>query len=1515
MKYVKGAYKWVRSIVFSVVMVAVSLYVLLYIAISLPFVQEYIKNIGERELSRLFGNHVTIGAAWISPGGEITLEDVDFPAPDGKECVRIRRLGAGIDLTQLVFNRAIVISYGEIIGLEGHLRQEHQSDPWNIQFIIDALQPKDKTKPPTLFDLKLRNIVIRSSSISMDKEWQPRKAKNIFDANHLQINDLQADVSLPRIKNDDFTIDLRRLSLSMGCGLVLKKITAFVHLTPAQLSISKLSVELPGTLITPGDISMKYKGYQDIVPNLKSRRYVLHLDHTKITPSDFNCFLPMLRDYTSPLFLTLDASGSIEHITLDHLLLIGIDYGLTVDLAGEVHHTTSPRDRQIKLRKLHLDASASAIDRALSLAVGMPEKTKAMIGRLMGCVADISGTYGHNELDFKGLIDTGIGSLTAEAAMTFVNHGLEISGQISTPGFMLGKLLNNDMVGNLNFSLNADAVIAGKDINGRAELDLREAVVRGESIHNLKANVSKSGNDVSGEISIEDTFAAMRLSGNAVLAGKDSRLDITTDIMRLNPHATGLLAKGAGYTMSGLIHAQVSGLDPATLTGDVEMSNIDLTTPRGPIYIGDMSIGIHPIEDVTGRSRHVFLRSAFADADIEGVFDAAHLPKTVTAMLGKTVPVLADKFGETTLYANDNIDFKILIKNNETLTDYLNLPVRLLTDADVRGYVHGNDGNAFLRVEAPYLQQGKDKLVRNTALQLVLNSQNHTSGFQAQTKLPGKDDTEVDVKIDVRSQDNNMLAKAMWNLNRAKDYSGEVGMSLNAVRDNEGSSSFVIELLPSQFQVADTVWHIGAGTVAYNDQAVHVDGLKVWHRDQYVEVDGTASTNPDDKIVVDMRDIDLDYVFETLNINYVTFGGRATGSAVASNLFDFRRMDAHTENLKVKGLTYNGALLGDADLSGTFDPTQMKVGIGAEISDRGRHCASISGGVWVTRDSLAFDMNTDKVNIRFLQPFVQAFSSDINGLASGHVKLFGTFSDIDLTGRVFADTLTMKVDYTNVYYSGSDSVYMAPGRIVIPSFRIYDKSGHSAMLTGEVRHRYFHDPTFDFKVSDAHNLLCYNTDAKINPDWYGVIYGNGGGTITGYPGYVGIMVDMNIAPRSVFNFVLNDTEAAASYEFLTFSDNRARLREEEELRAREAADTVPDFVKLFRKKRKAEVEESRPSVFNLDLRATVHPDAEMILVMDPVAGDKIKAHGSGSIQLGYSSDSDEMTMYGKYTLADGQYNFTLQDLILKDFTIREGSNISFNGDPLKALLDITAIYRVNTNLADLDKSFSSDRELNRTNVPVDAVLSVSGDLQSPDITFDIELPTLTQDVARKVKSIISTDDMMNRQIIYLLALNRFYTPEYMGGSSNGGEWASMASATVTSQLANMLSQLTDKFTLAPSLRTDKGDFSDMEVDVALSSRLLNNRLLLNGNFGYRDRTTSNTTFIGDFDIEYLLNRSGNLRLKAYNHYNDQNYYLKSALTTQGLGVVYRKDFDNLFHFIKRMRKQKHMIPDSVHNHK
>ncbi len=246
---------------------------------------------------------------------------------------------------------------------------------------------------------------------------------------------------------------------------------------------------------------------------------------------------------------------------------------------------------------------------------------------------------------------------------------------------------------------------------------------------------------------------------------------------------------------------------------------------------------------------------------------------------------------------------------------------------------------------------------------------------------------------------------------------------------------------------------------------------------------------------------------------------------------------------------------------------------------------------------------------------------------------------------------------------------------------------------------------------------------------------------------------------------------------------------------------------------------------------------------------------------------------------------------------------------------LSAYYATNANLSDLDESFLQDKEVARTNVPVHALMQVSGDIRQPVISFDLEFPTLTQDTYRKVRSIVSTEDMMNRQIIYLLALNRFYTPDYMASTTKGNELFSVASSTISSQLGNMLGKLSENWSIAPNLRSDRGDFSDVEVDLALSSRLLNNRLIFNGNFGYRDKSLNSNQFIGDFDIEYLLNKRGTWRLKAYNRYNDRNFYVRSAQTTQGVGIMFRRDFDRLFNFLrpKKTERTDSTTTDSIWN--
>ena len=1494
MSVIRNIYKAVRGVLFTAIVMVVAVWLALYILLSVPPFQNYVKDTAVKELSALIGSDVSVETLTVHPFNEVVLHGVKVNDRSGRQCLYVETLGAGIQLWTLLRDRKVALSYAEIIGLDARISQPSQGAPLNIQFIIDAFKPKDKNKPPKKFDLTLRNVVLRRCQVSFDREWMPRLADTLrTDFNHLRLFDLKADVNLPRISNDDISIDLRRLAFRLSGGLDVQTIALKTHITPKSLSVGNLVVKLPLTELRPSDFSLNFQDFAHIKESLEVGDHRIVMVDNPVSPSDFGWLLPPLRDYSEPLALSAEISGNLSDVALDRFLLDSEDYGVKVALSGRASDLLqsdkaavkadgleiSLKSKAVAVIKGHLPSLSPAADRILS-EIGDVDIVAAGEGR---------PASGDVEVDLKAV--TSIGSATlAATASGLKNRSGHFKGELATEDLDLGVISGLQELGAANLTADFEGDLKGKDADGELNLYVGDVDYRGRVYGGVTAFARKSGKDCNAQIEVDNEISKMDLTADAHIDRQESWVDLLANVAYLHPSMLGLLPKYPDHTLSGTLSAQLQGDNVDNVTGELRLTDFSFHAPNQKSIQLDRLL-LTAANDEEGR--HIVLKSDWLDGKVDGNFKVAELPLEVKCMAAEVFPSLLECQRPEKGFTSD-ISFDLLVKNNNSLTEFFDLPFRMLVDMPVNGGIDGFDNTAWIDFDLPYLQQGKNKLVRDTRLSLRLDGDDGTARLGAATVFPAKKG-DMSLNLNVFSVEDNVLADVDWMTLDNTFLNGSLSLGAQIDKDElTGKPEVAIDLKPSLLEFGTAKWNIDRSRISFKDGALDVKDFKLWHEGQFIDISGRASADPLDSLSVRLAGIDLGSIFETLNINYVAFGGIATGDLTARGALG-KEPIASTDNLNVKGLAYNGAVLGDAILKSHWDNRQKEVTITADITGDEGNKSVIDGGIWVTRDSLSFDIDAHRVPVNFLAPFMEAFTSDVKGRASGTAKLFGTFSDIDLVGRVLADSVAIKLDYTNVYYHGTDSVYLEPGKIIIPSFRLYDRYGNSAIMTGELTHRYFHDPRFNFRISDVRNMLVYDTNAKMNPDWYGTLYGNGSAVVRGWPGTVSVSVDMTAVGKSSFTFVLNDTQAAEDYRFLTFSD---RKKEEEKLRA----DTVPSVLDAFRKK--VEKNDDRPSTFILDMRGTVTPSTLMTLVMDPVAGDKINARGNGNLQMDYDSESDALQMFGKYTLEEGTYNFSLQDLILRDFNIRRGSSISFNGDPFNGMLDITATYRVNTNLSDLDKSFSTDRELTRTNVPVDAVLMVDGEMQHPDITFDIELPTLTQDVTRKVKSIISTDDMMSRQIIYLLALNRFYTPEYMGSTSNGGELASVASSTLSSQLQNMLGQLTDKFTLAPSFRSDKGDFSDIEVDVALSSRLLNNRLLVNGNFGYRDRSTSTTTFVGDFDIEYLLSRSGNLRLKAYNHFNDQNYYLRQALTTQGLGVIYRKDFDNPFTWLHKKKKDK-----------
>ena len=280
-------------------------------------------------------------------------------------------------------------------------------------------------------------------------------------------------------------------------------------------------------------------------------------------------------------------------------------------------------------------------------------------------------------------------------------------------------------------------------------------------------------------------------------------------------------------------------------------------------------------------------------------------------------------------------------------------------------------------------------------------------------------------------------------------------------------------------------------------------------------------------------------------------------------------------------------------------------------------------------------------------------------------------------------------------------------------------------------------------------------------------------------------------------------------------------------------------------------------------------------------------------------------MFGDYVLSTGDYLFTLEDFVTKKFEIEKGSSIKWNGNVYKANIDITANYKQRASIKPLFPNDSSSNYNKR--FPVDCKLYMRDKLTSPDISFGVELPTIDEGTRSLIRNLLADPTELNRQVFSLLLLRSFVTPiSVTGGSgvSAGGAMAATGSEMLSNKLSSWLNGVTKDVDIGVNYRPGNALSSD-ELDLALSKQLFNNRLVIDGNFGVTNnstttKTTNNSNLIGDVTAELKLTESGKYRVKGFNRSNDNTQILYSGGPfTQGVGIFYREEFENLSELYRR----------------
>ncbi|MCC8118881.1 MAG: translocation/assembly module TamB domain-containing protein [Bacteroidales bacterium] len=1495
----KTVIKILRVLPIIALLAIIGLPVSFYLLLSTDWAQERLCNAGQEILTNLLGTEVTVGSINYAPFNRIVVNNIRVEDDQADGALWISKLEGRVEFIDLIKDQKLIIDYVVIDGLTARLTRGDASSPLNIQGIIDRFKNKEKKESSSRVHLSINDFQLTNSQVSYDVlDAEPTPGR--FNSNHILLTEIDCEVYVPVLTNDTYKVELNQLSAYEQSGLRLKNLLAHAEFSPYGAEVSQLQVELPNSLISFTPLAVE-GDWQSKLPKLGTQlpvgvgiRNGSHVYLPDLAP-----IVPKLADISQYVDLSVFVEGVVDSLDVSYLALSAEASQLSLHGKGKVYDITD--SKQTRLENIETELRCTNNDYILQLLSDLGLKSSPLLTQALEACAEpvVTLAYDGTLRRGKGTIslESDAGNVSAEGAFMLAGKNCEIDAAAALENFDLGTVLGAHDLGYCTANVEAKGNL-GKLIDGEAELNVDHLHFRGYDYQDLKLKLTAEDNSYVVNLKSDDPNARLSLYGHANL-GEAKSAEMVARLFAVNLDTLNLYNKYPGYRISGNIQAKGEGQSLARFKADARITNLH--------YVNDEGSGLSVSKivadaDNTDGLGEINIDCDFLHGSVQGQYNFASIGQSVDLLMAEVFPSYADNVNRARHSDEDieslgnNFNFDFTVSDAENVCQFFGLPVSILDPVNINGELCDAEHRANVNVDAPWLIQGNN-LVESTNVSVQLDGLQQTGIVYATTHYPTQKGP-MDMTATINAEHDKLATNVDWQIVRDNPINGNIKFDTSIYKDEARKLCVDVAFQPGLINFGNEVWNIRPSHIFYQDKFLNVDHFALEAPTQSVIINGTASQYPQDRLKVKLNGIQLLDIFETLNIDKALICGNATGTLLVSELF------AKTPNIEstdffVKDMGYNGCVLGDGDIKITYDAPKAAFCFDAVLDQADGRQSKIKGSIIPAEEYLDFDFDADHVKVGFLKPFMDAFCSDIEGYASGKAHLYGTFKYIDLAGDIMADTVRLKIDFTNTWYSASDSLRIRPGVIDLNNITIYDEQNHPAKLNGWVKHYYFHQPSFDFAITGAKNFLSYNITKADNPRWYGTIYGNGSAHVTGEPGVVNIGVAMSTAPKSTFTFELLDDEEAAEYSFIVFNDVTPVVIGDAYTDVKYSSKAVEKAKSMKRLE-----EEDEPTDYRMDIKVDITPQAQVNIVMDPIGGDCIHAYGSGQMAMTYDSTDEDLRLMGTYTLEKGDYNFTLQDILIKNFTIRQGSSITFTGDPYQAQLDINAIYSVNANLSDLDESFLQDKDLNRTNVPVYAVMKVTGNMLQPDIAFDLEFPTLTSDIYRKVRSIVSTDDMMNRQIIYLLALNRFYTPEYMASTTKGNELFSVASATISSQLSSMLGKLSDNWSIAPNLRSDRGDFSDIEVDLTLSSSLLNNRLLFNGNFGYRDKSLNQNQFIGDFDIEYLLNRSGNIRLKAYNRYNDQNYYLRTATTTQGVGVVWHRDFDNIFGFLRPKKKTK-----------
>jgi hypothetical protein len=1445
-----------------------------------PVFQSFLVKKVSSFISGRTGMHISIGKVSYTYFNKLVAYDILIKDQNNDTLLSAQQVSVKIKEINPALNR---YRFGTVDIYQPDFRMiTDTSGVMNLRWYLDIISGNQKggKKGGGAKDLlvSLASVDLYDASYRLINRRDTTKQKaGLIDFSNLKITGLSGNISDFTVNYDSVHFRMKNLAFNESTGFTARDFNSSLTIKRDSLFFNDIKIitdssiiMAPAIYLTPVDSI----GFADFINKVKLN---IVLDHSSVSTSELSHFAYVFKGIDETFNISGHFYGTISEFNGRKA---EIKYGTSTRITCDFDLSGLPvLDNTfafIEVNEMRTTAEDIEHFRLSKKSISLPKAVHDMgkmtfRGNFTGFTTDFV-SYGTLRTE-KGSFTTDV-SFRPDSSNVFKFKGLfrardvdmaTITGNPKSFGKMWCHADMDGFSTSLkHFSANINGAIDSIDINSYT---YRNVELKGKMTENIW----------DGNVTIRDENIDMKVMGRFDFSADLPEFDFSMYLLNADLYRLNLMKQDTLYKAQALVTASFKGNNIDNLDGTIRLDNSTFINSTGKLSINDFYIRSTTQDGVP----LITLNSDFMDAEVRGPHNYASLEYAVKSLLSRLFPSKFKIPVSSARIKENNFIFTANFKDINSFNQFFNTGISVADSSSLHGLFHpdsalflynfrsrqfGIAGCEFMNINADININGNR--MNTTILSDVLGLPDHS--------------VIKNLSIDIKSHPDTINLSTTWDNKDQGLTTGSLKANGYVSVNDMGRPDLKIYIQPTTAYVAGQQWKINPAILEIDSSSLHADNILISNGDKYFKLDGYASANPEDK---------LRFVFDGINLAYLnklsekksegsmemTFGGIVGGYI---NVSDVKRDLRLESDIKIDDFTFNKSIYGKINIGSEWDNLNKEVSIEAYNDLAGAKFFDIKGKYTPNSRSINLTAILSGMPLNIINPLIKSFASDLRGLGSGKINLYGRLNHLNLIGAVKAKDASLKVDFLQTRYYLSDSIRFTRKGIEFKDIKITDDKKNQGTADGILYHQGFKDISLDFTFN-IKNMMVLNTKPKDSQYFYGTAYATGIVKLKGPANHLVFDISARTGKNTYFFVPLNSSASVADYPYILFIDRK-------QLKQNSIAQD-----NMFEKKVK-----STGIDLNIDLEVT--PDAEAQMILDSKIGDIIKGSGSGKLNISMKNNGP-IKMAGDYVIEKGDYLFTMGNVLNKKFTIENGGTISWNGGLTDADLNLKAKYTCETSLYDL-----FPEEAYKKRIRVDCILNLSGKLFNPVVGFDINLPMADDETREYLKMAINNEEEMSKQFLYLLVMNSFYPdPALFSTTAQSATQGTNALGVTTTemlsnQFSNWLSQISNDFDIGFVYRPSN-EISTQQVEAAFSTQLLNNKVTLNGNVdvgGKSSTKTSNVTT--DFTLEYSI--TDRLKFKAFNRSNDNVFY-ETAPYTQGFGLLYRHEFDK-FRDLLRKSKEK-----------